>query len=152
MREQDSITAIICGSRDGVPPGAGWGWLDRALDSFEREKVRIAHVVVGGARGIDTLAEDWALSRERPHTVFPAAWKRLGKKAGPIRNAEMLDFLKRTTESASRAVLAFPGGAGTADMVAQAQAALVPIWRCSLVGSSGWRWDRGDAWMERSRA
>ena len=137
----DTVTALICGSRDGVPPGVPWGWLDRALNTFCSDKAPIAHVIVGGCRGIDSLAEDWAMRRELPHTVMPAAWKLHGKKAGPMRNAEMLAFLVKCTEAARRVVLAFPGGDGTADMVAKAKAANVPVWRCSLVGSSGWRWD-----------
>lgn len=138
----EAITAIICGSRDGVPTGVGWGWLTRALDSFEREHARIGHVFTGGAKGIDWSAECWAIDRERPHTVMPAAWKLHGKKAGPMRNAEMLAFLVKCTEAATRAVLAFPGGAGTNHMVSIALEASVPVWRCSVSGGNGWRWDR----------
>ena len=136
------LTAIICGSRNGPPGIAPWSWVWQALDSFSRDKARLRHVIVGGAKGIDTLAEDWALQRETPHTVMPAAWQRLGKKAGPARNGEMLAFMRQIASSAERAVLAFPGGTGTEDMVAKALAANEVVWRCSLVGREGWRWDR----------
>jgi hypothetical protein len=39
------------------------------------------------ARGADTLAEEWAKVRGIPCT---ADWDDLGRKAGPIRNAQML--------------------------------------------------------------
>ncbi len=54
-----------------------------------------------------------------------------------------LEGASREVLAASRAVLAFPGGDGTADMVVKARTASVPVWRCSLVGTSGWRWTRG---------
>ena len=43
-----------------------------------------------------------------------AEWHRLGRKAGPIRNQRMLD------EGKPDLVVAFPGGTGTAGMVALA--------------------------------
>ena len=52
----------------------------------------------------------------------PARWAELGRRAGPIRNQEMLDLW------VPDGVVAFPGGAGTADMVARARAACVTVW------------------------
>lgn len=45
---------------------------------------------------------------------FPADWERNGRAAGPIRNRQMLD-------GKPDLVIAFPGGKGTADMVAEAK-------------------------------
>lgn len=47
--------------------------------------------------------------------VFEARWTELGRKAGPIRNGEMLRACRQYI------VIAFPGGAGTADCVRQAK-------------------------------
>ena len=46
-------------------------------------------VICGLARGADTLGNRYA--EERGHTVqyFPADWKKYGRSAGYIRNAEM---------------------------------------------------------------
>ncbi len=87
------------------------------LDSFE-----IDHVVCGGAFGVDAIAEDWARQRCVPVTVYMADWERYGRKAGPLRNRAML------TEKPT-AVIAFPGGAGTANMIAQAEAAGINVIR-----------------------
>jgi hypothetical protein len=49
-------------------------------------------------------------------SIYPADWTRHGKAAGPKRNQLMLDKEKPDL------VIAFPGGKGTADMVARAKA------------------------------
>jgi hypothetical protein len=51
--------------------------------------VEITEVVSGGATGVDTLAIAWASMYNKPYRVFHAEWDRLGRRAGPIRNAEM---------------------------------------------------------------
>jgi hypothetical protein len=52
----------------------------------------ITEVVSGGATGVDTLGEQWAASKCLPTKVIRPDWKRLGNKAGPIRNAKMADY------------------------------------------------------------
>ncbi|GAA4928865.1 hypothetical protein GCM10023224_05250 [Streptomonospora halophila] len=79
-------------------------------------------IVHGGAPGADRLAHsvarglDWELE---PH---PADWERHGRAAGPIRNVEM-------ARAGADLCIAFPGGRGTADMVARAEAAGTPVRR-----------------------
>jgi hypothetical protein len=51
--------------------------------------IEITEVVSGCAQGADTLGEKWAELKRIPVKRFPAEWERLGKRAGPIRNAEM---------------------------------------------------------------
>ena len=51
----------------------------------------------------------------------PADWKQYGRGAGPIRNREMLQY------SEPDIVVAFPGGAGTADMIRAARTAGYPV-------------------------
>lgn len=54
-------------------------------------------------------------------TCFRADWEQCGRQAGPLRNARML------AEGRPDAVIAFPGGKGTADMVRKARAAGLPV-------------------------
>lgn len=68
-------------------------------------------IVSGGATGADTLAVKWARSNNIKYRVFPADWKQHGKRAGIIRNHQMLD------ECTPDIVIAFPGGKGTQHMV-----------------------------------
>lgn len=51
----------------------------------------IGCVVSGGARGADDLGERYARWRGLSLQVYPADWKTLGKRAGPIRNEQMAE-------------------------------------------------------------
>lgn len=73
----------------------------------------ITLIVHGGATGADSLAEKFAKEYEIPSLRVPAQWKKFGVPAGPIRNAQMLDFMGIHPDL----VVAFPGGPGTANMV-----------------------------------
>ena len=68
-------------------------------------------------RGVDAKADDWAIERGKAFQRRPAAWKRLGNKAGPIRNRQMAEEFPTAT------VIAFPGGDGTASMISIAREA-----------------------------
>jgi len=117
---------LICGGRD-LDPVLVWNWLERnaheeCCDALNRAShALITHVIQGGATGADSGAADWARSSEIPVTSFPADWAKYGRQAGPLRNTRML------AEGRPDAVIAFPGGAGTADMVRKARAAGLPV-------------------------
>jgi hypothetical protein len=75
-------------------------------------------LIHGGATGADSLAADYATEKgilQRPFDVPREEWRRLGRKAGPLRNQRMLDDGKPDL------VIAFPGNDGTADMVRRAK-------------------------------
>jgi hypothetical protein len=80
-------------------------------------------LIHGGAAGADRMAAAWAKRHGIPVETYFADWQTFGRKAGPIRNQEMLDDGKPDL------VLAFPGGRGTADMVARAERAGVNVVR-----------------------
>jgi len=70
--------------------------------------------------GADRLAQNWATLNAVPCIWVPAAWKRLGRPAGPIRNQAMID-------KKPDLVVAFPGGVGTADCVRRARKANIRV-------------------------
>lgn len=78
--------------------------------------------VTGPYRGADYWAHQWALARGKPTIRVHAEWQAKGRAAGPIRNQLMLD------EHTPDALVAFPGGRGTADMVRRATAAGLKMW------------------------
>lgn len=82
----------------------------RVLDSIELS-VGVDVIIHGDARGADKTSRKWAGERCVPQIPFPANWHELGRKAGPLRNSQML------LEGRPDLVVAFPGGVGTADMV-----------------------------------
>jgi hypothetical protein len=96
--------------------------LTRALDRFAKTHV-VDAVIEGNARGADRLAGFWARSRGIPNLKFNADWQKFGAAAGPIRNQRMIE------EGKPIWVVAFPGGAGTADMIARAKRAGLPAWQ-----------------------
>jgi hypothetical protein len=77
------------------------------------------HTIVHGScpTGADFIAREWAILNFLPDEPHPADWS-IGKKAGPLRNQEMVDL-------GADVVLAFPVGAsrGTRDCIRRAETA-----------------------------
>lgn len=109
---------LVCGGRDYQDARA----VDAALSALEAWLGPFV-LICGDARGADSLAADWSLQRGRPTIKMPAAWKALSRRAGHVRNGWMLEHTGPTY------AVAFPGGAGTQDMIAQAEAAGLTVWR-----------------------
>jgi hypothetical protein len=76
----------------------------------------ITEIVHGGASGIDAAAHVVA-SGTWPIKVFKANWSKLGRSAGPVRNAEMANY-------ASALIAIWDGKSrGTASMIRIAESA-----------------------------
>lgn len=101
------MKTIIAGGRDYQLSHEDHKALNRL-----RESIPITEVVCGMARGADLGGHAWAKVLGIPIAEFPARWNLHGKRAGPMRNQEMAKY--------AEALVAFPGGNGTADMVRQA--------------------------------
>lgn len=110
------LKLIVCGGRDYADADKVWDTLDRI-----RHLKDIALIVQGDCpTGADLHARQWCSSAGVQYASVPALWDKLGRKAGPIRNGSMLTITKD-------GVVAFPGGAGTSDMVRQATDAGVTV-------------------------
>ena len=103
---------LVCGGRDFQDTPYVFACLDRLVGELGRPE----QVIVGGALGADTSAKMWAKHRKIRGWIVMPDWKKYGKAAGPLRNQRMLAY--KPTH-----VIAFPGGAGTADMVRRASEA-----------------------------
>src|SRR5215472_6858890 len=110
------IRVLVCGGRDFDDRAA----LETALDRLHAQR-RFTLLIAGGARGADTMAEQWARDRGIRTRIYMARWNIYGRAAGPIRNARML------RKGRPDLVVAFPGGKGTAGMVALARDAGVEV-------------------------
>lgn len=106
------MRVIVCGGRNYDD----WRKLSQVLTAH----MPITVMIQGDAPGADRLAHKWADANNVPTISFPANWKQ-GRKGGPLRNQFML------TESKPELVIAFPGGAGTANMVSLAKSAGVLV-------------------------
>lgn len=83
--ETEQFKVLICGSRDWPPA--------RVAEISERvgQLPDDAIVIAGGARGVDKIAENAARGRGLEVEVFPADWVAHGKRAGYLRNVQMLN-------------------------------------------------------------
>lgn len=62
------------------------------LRAVAKANMTITEVVSGGADGVDALGEQYARASGLAIKVFPAAWGKHGRAAGPIRNAQMAEY------------------------------------------------------------
>ncbi|ASR77170.1 hypothetical protein KIV66_gp63 [Mycobacterium phage MyraDee] len=113
---------LITGSRDWVERTTVWNALNQELQTFEA--LTIVH---GGARGADNIADRWAwgMSQQGYNVVIEehkANWERDGKRAGVLRNQEMVNL-------GADVCHAFPLGksVGTRHCMARAMSAGIPV-------------------------
>lgn len=108
---------LVCGGRNYYDGHRVY----EILNAIKR-KHGIDVIIQGGATGADRFAGMWARANRVVNWEFKADWSK-GKRAGPERNQQMLD------DGKPDAVVAFPGGRGTADMIERARSAGLPVWR-----------------------
>lgn len=95
------LVVAVSGGRDYRDGGC----LNRTLDLLERV-YGIRLLIHGGASGADSLAGQWAYSREINCLRLPAKWKTHGRVAGYLRNSEIGTWTPHLW-------IFFPGGRGT---------------------------------------
>lgn len=81
------MRCVIAGSREGI----SYNDVLQAMEECSWTD-EITEVVSGKARGVDTMGEQWANENNISVKEFPADWKKFGKSAGYLRNAEMADY------------------------------------------------------------
>lgn len=110
------MRVLVCGGRNYTD----YWTVFEVLDG-QHKASPIALIIEGGALGADRFARRWAQERGIPFKTFEADWKTYGKAAGPLRNGDML------CEGRPDLIIAFPGGPGTAGMVALARKANLQV-------------------------
>ena len=104
------MKVLVCGGRDF----SNEELLIVELDAIMRKELYVTCLIHGAARGADSLAGKYAREHGIQEVICPANWGQFGKAAGYRRNKSMLDL-------SPNLVVAFPGGAGTANMIALAE-------------------------------
>ncbi len=112
---------IIAGGRDYAAVTNEFGQVvrydfnDEDSDFILRvlEDLQVTEIVQGGANGADAAAKQLASDVGMQCKEFSADWHEHGKAAGPIRNREMAKY--------ADALITFPGGRGTANMIQTAK-------------------------------
>lgn len=101
------MKVIIAGSRKGAT-------LFDVEEAMDVPDLVPTEVVSGGARGVDTLGEQWAKDKGVPVVRFLADWDSGKRHAGHLRNQKMADY-------ADALVAVWDGQSrGTRDMVERA--------------------------------
>jgi hypothetical protein len=76
---------LVCGSR-------GWESVSQVRMVYAKlDAIGPTEIISGGARGADRVAEVWAKTNSVPITVFTPNWNKYGRRAGILRNNQMLD-------------------------------------------------------------
>ena len=84
-------------------------------------------IIHGDATGADRLGKQYADENQIPQVAFPADWEKNGKAAGPIRNSEMIDYVKK--EPGNGLIALWDGKSrGTFDVLKKAFAAKLRIY------------------------
>lgn len=82
------MKVIIAGSRNIKK----FSHLEEAMKIATEKGLRPTQIVSGGARGVDTMGETWAVKNGVEIRRFPAEWERFGISAGHRRNRQMGDY------------------------------------------------------------
>ena len=77
------MKVLICGSRNITDPAL-------VSQAVSQSGITTTHIISGGARGVDRLAGEYAVSQGIGFTEYPADWDKYGKRAGFIRNYAMV--------------------------------------------------------------
>lgn len=80
------VNVIVAGGRDFTDKVLGFRVLDEALGNQSN-----VTIISGGARGADTIGEQYAHERNIPLIKMNAEWDKYGRSAGYIRNKDMAE-------------------------------------------------------------
>lgn len=83
----EPLRVLVCGSRTFTDREA----VDAVLNGIAAATDRNLIVIHGAARGADRMAHDWTTLNDVPVLAFAANWNKYGKRAGFVRNSEMLE-------------------------------------------------------------
>lgn len=109
------MKVIIAGGRD-IQPSFSEIW-----NAVINSGYFVEEIVSGCADGVDHQGELYAENFDIPLKKFPANWNHYGALAGPIRNLQMARY--------ADALIAFPGGKGTANIIRQMEKQKKPVYR-----------------------
>jgi hypothetical protein len=123
---------LICGSRDF----SDWEIIHEILDGYKTSDLVVIHGACNTeldtrrnkilGQGADAIAHDWCIKNNVKYQAWPANWEKHGKRAGFLRNTEMLEKGKPDI------VIGFmnePASNGTSMMLNIAKKAGIPTYR-----------------------
>tara|TARA_Y100001935_G_C17263002_1_gene487527 strand:- start:910 stop:1380 length:471 start_codon:yes stop_codon:yes gene_type:complete len=100
------INLVICGNSKFYD----YSWLENQLDDWVEEHAYPDMIIIGGASGVDYLAERWADNQNIPLAVYTEAWQspRPDTEQDSGRPEAVATLAREMLENATH-MLAFPG-------------------------------------------
>ena len=108
------MRVLVCGGRHYKDK-------KRLFSELESLNPKPTLIIQGGATGADKIAKSWAKSKSIEVAEINPDWDKYGKRAGPIRNQDMINKHKPDL------CIAFKGGRGTADMIRRCEVNDIPV-------------------------
>tara|TARA_B100000927_G_scaffold282690_1_gene269635 strand:+ start:170 stop:640 length:471 start_codon:yes stop_codon:yes gene_type:complete len=125
------INLVICGNSKFYD----YSWLENQLDDWVEEHAYPDMIIIGGASGVDYLAERWADNQNIPLAVYTEAWQspRPDTEQDSGRPEAVATLAREMLENATH-MLAFPGpeSVWTKRMIEIANEYRIPVHAVSL--------------------
>ena len=130
-RDGKIINLVICGNSKFYD----FSWLENQLDNWVELYTYPDMIIIGGASGVDYLAERWADNQNIPLAVYSEAWQspRPNSELDSGRPEAVATLAKEMLEHATH-MLAFPGpdSVWTKRMIDIADDLQIPVTRVDL--------------------
>lgn len=130
-RDGKIINLVICGNSKFYD----YSWLENQLDNWVELYTYPDMIIIGGASGVDYLAERWADNQNIPLAVYSEAWQspRPNSELDSGRPEAVATLAKEMLEHATH-MLAFPGpdSVWTKRMIDIAEGLQIPVTRVDL--------------------
>ena len=130
-RDGKIINLVICGNSKFYD----YSWLENQLDNWVELHTYPDMIIIGGASGVDYLAERWSDNQNIPLAVYNEAWQspRPNSELDSGRPEAVATLAKEMLEHATH-MLAFPGpdSVWTKRMIEIAEGLQIPVTRVDL--------------------
>ena len=107
QNKTSNLNILIAGGRDYNNYQRLQEFVDETICSLNHTYETVT-IISGMARGADMLGVQYSIQNNYRLIKFPAQWNTYGKRAGFIRNKQMLDYLKTSRDNGM--VIAFWNG------------------------------------------
>lgn len=129
INKTDNLNVLIAGGRDFCNYRMLEEFVNKIIHDMNHEYKTIT-IISGMARGADMLGVRYATEHKYALLKFPADWETYGKRAGFVRNRQMLDYLKENQDNGM--VIAFWDGnsSGTKHTIYTSREMKIPCFVC----------------------
>jgi len=131
--EDDGSAAFVL-AVSGYRNMSDWSLFEASINEYILKEIghQPTKIVSGGAKGADAFARRFAQIHKIPLVEYKPEWKKYGKAAGPMRNADIIGG-----ETTHLIAFPHPSGRGTQDAIAKAKKRGIPVKVVDLSATGG---------------